>query len=243
MRNSVRIGRISGIEVGAHWTWLIVFAYLTFSLATAYFPNTNVAPGYGDAVYWTAGAVGTILLFASVFAHEMAHSLTARSQGMDVDSITLFIFGGISNIQERPPSPRAEFMMTVVGPLTSLILGGLLLGMTAIIDTDQLILALLSYLGLINVIVGVFNLIPGFPLDGGRLLRAGIWAATDDRRRATRIAAAVGLGIAWLLILGGLAMAFLTGNVGGGIWLALIGWFLSQAAGYRFQHPTEQEGS
>lgn len=228
MRASFRIGRVAGIDIGVHSSWILAFFLITWSLAVGFFPTTY--KGWNSSAYWTAGIIAALLLFASVLLHELAHSLVARSRGMAVSSITLFIFGGVSNLQEEPRQPMSEFVMAIVGPLTSLVLGGVfwvlarLIGAASIIPT-----AIASILAYINVSLAIFNLIPGFPLDGGRVLRSIIWGATKNLNTATNIAAGVGQFVGWGFIALGLYQVF-TGNLLNGLWIAFIGWFLNGAA-------------
>jgi Zn-dependent protease/CBS domain-containing protein len=228
MPGSFRIARIAGINIEANVSWLVVVVLLAFSLAVTWFPSA--APGQSAATYWILGFIAALLLFASVLLHELAHSLVARARGLPVSSITLFIFGGVSNLQQEPQSPGVEFQMAVVGPLTSLVIGGvsLFLG-TAIGHNSPLVSATLTYLGIANLLLGVFNMIPGFPLDGGRVLRSILWKATGSMQRATRWASLVGQIVAYLFILWGILQVF-TGNFIGGLWIGFIGWFLLQAA-------------
>lgn len=222
------IGRIAGIRIRVDWTWSIIFVLVTVSLAVGYFPV--VFPGLSAGVYWGLGVVSSLLLFASVLAHELAHSLVAIREGLPVESITLFVFGGVSQIEEEPRTAADEFRMAIVGPATSLVLGGIFLGVyLALLPASGPAAAVAQYLGIINLALGAFNLLPGFPLDGGRVLRAILWGATGNLRRSTRIASLVGQGFAFLLIFTGIALLF-SGNFLAGIWLAFIGWFLNNAA-------------
>ena len=222
------IGRIAGIRVRVDWTWSIIFVLVTVSLAVGYFPV--VFPGLSTAVYWGLGVISSLLLFASVLAHELAHSIVATREGLPVESITLFVFGGVSQIEEEPRTAGDEFRMAIVGPATSLVLGGIFYGVyLALLPASGPAAAVAQYLGIINIALGVFNLLPGFPLDGGRVLRAILWGATGNLRRSTRIASLVGQGFAFLLIFTGIALLF-SGNFLAGIWLAFIGWFLNNAA-------------
>lgn len=222
------LGRIAGIQIRLDWTWLIIFLLITVSLAIGYYPF--IVPGLSTGLYWALGVVSSLLLFGSVLGHELAHSLVARRQGLSVASITLFVFGGVSEIQEEPKTPAAEFSLAVVGPLTSLVLGGLFLGaFQLLLPGLDPVAAVIQYLAIINLALGAFNLIPGFPLDGGRVLRSILWGATGNLRRATRIATWVGQGFAFLLIFAGIALLF-SGAFLTGIWLAFIGWFLNNAA-------------
>lgn len=240
MENSVKLGKIAGIEIGIHYTWLIVFALITWSLAVGFFPQNF--PGFGVTAYWILGAISAILLFVSVLIHELSHSLVAISRGMPVASITLFIFGGVSNIQEEAHSPADEFWMSFVGPLSSLILGAVcfaVLGFAPVMPRQ--VEAVLAYLAIVNILLGIFNLIPGFPLDGGRVLRAILWWATGNLRKSTRIAASTGQVVAYIFIFGGLFLAF-TGEFLSGIWIIFIGWFLNNAAESSYRQTAMEEG-
>ena len=239
MQSSFRLGNIFGIDIGIHYTWLIVFALVAWSLAAGFFPEQF--PGWPIITYWVVGAISSLLLFGSVLLHELAHSLVAKNEGMPVRSITLFIFGGVSNIQKEATSPKDEFLMAFVGPFSSLIIGivtGVLWAMLGSLNVQ--LQAVLLYLAVINLMLAVFNLIPAFPLDGGRVFRAIVWWATDSVRQATRIASAVGQGFAYLLIFGGLFWAF-TGNIISGLWLVFIGWFLNNAAEASYRQLVIQE--
>ncbi len=222
------IGRIAGIRIRVDWSWIIIFLLVTWTLAVGYFPV--LFPNFTIGLFWVLGAISSLLLFASVLVHELAHSFVARSQGLPVESITLFIFGGVSQIEEEPRTARNEFLMALVGPLTSLALAlvfwVVFLGTAT---TSGPVAAVSQYLAVINLALGIFNLVPGFPLDGGRVLRAIIWGISGNLRSATRIASYVGQGFAFLLIFGGVALIF-GGAFLSGIWLAFIGWFLNNAA-------------
>jgi Zn-dependent protease/CBS domain-containing protein len=231
--------RIAGIDIGIHYTWLFIFVLISWSLAQRFFPQQY--PGWDTVSYWITGVLAALLLFVSVLLHELAHSLVARARGMPVSSITLFIFGGVSNLEEEPERPRVEFAMAIVGPLTSLALAGLFWGLTQTVsDKESPLAAMLAYLALINLILAVFNLMPGFPLDGGRVLRSILWGTTGSLSRATNIAATVGRFFGWGLIAFGL-FQLLTGNFLGGLWIAFIGWFLSSAADASRKEVTLQE--
>ena len=228
MPGSFRIFKIAGISIEINLSWLIILVLLTSSLALDWFPSA--APAYPILTYWTLGLFAALLLFASVLVHELAHSLVARARGLPVKSITLFIFGGVSDIERQPQSPGVEFQMAFAGPLTSLIIGGVTLGGALLVgDTVPLASATLFYLGVTNLLLGGFNLIPGFPLDGGRVLRSIIWKATGSLRTATRWAARAGQVFAYLLILLGV-WRFFSGDLVNGLWFGFIGWFLLQAA-------------
>ena len=229
MGGSFGLGRVRGIEIGIHYTWLIAFALIMVSLALAFFPITY--PSLSPAMDWILGAAGAILLFASVLGHELSHSVVAQQLGLGVRSITLFIFGGVSNIEGEPKSARDEILIAGAGPLSSIVIGLAFGGLFILLQGVSVEgAALTAYLALINLLLAVFNLIPGFPLDGGRVLRGLIWAATGNFLQATNIATTIGQVIAYLFIFGGLFLAF-TGAFLTGIWLLFIGWFLSSAAG------------
>jgi Zn-dependent protease len=246
MRSGFRLGKLFGIQIRVDWSWLVIFLLTSWNLSTSL---GEVHSEWSAVVRWSVAVIAALLFFASVLAHELAHSLVAQSQGMAVRSIRLHLFGGVSNIQREPDSPKSEFVMAILGPVTSLVIGsGLLLivGMTTNLSgiSDQSAQTTLSrfgpfktvlvWLGSVNLTLGIFNLIPGFPLDGGRVLRSILWAITGHLRRATRWASWVGRAISWLMIFAGIAMAFGTdifgGGVANGLWLTFIGWFLHNAA-------------
>ena len=225
---SFRIGKIAGIDINIHVSWIIILVLLTVSLATGWFPQ--LYPGWSNATYWIVGLISALLLFVSVLLHELAHSLVARRRGLPVKNITLFIFGGVSNIEQEPKSPGVEFQVAVVGPLTSLLIGAVcFLLQLPLQGTNSPLEGILFYLAVTNVLLGVFNLIPGFPLDGGRVLRSIVWKLTGSLTKATRIASLSGQIIAYLFIFWGIWQLF-TGGVLNGIWLGFIGWFLLSAA-------------
>lgn len=253
MRSGFSLGKIFGIEIRIDWSWLLIFFLITWNLGTGF---GQLHEDWSPTLNWSLAVGAALLFFASVLAHELAHSLMARSQGSPVRRITLFIFGGVSNIEQEPNSPRAEFLITIVGPLTSVLLGFFFVaisgvGMTfagASVEDPTALLAGLSplttmllWLGPVNFMLGIFNMLPGFPLDGGRVLRSILWAITDNLKQATRWASYVGQSMAWLMIAGGIAMAFglnipvLGTGLANGLWFAFIGWFLHSAsvASYR----------
>lgn len=228
MPGSFRIGRILGIDVNIHLSWLIVLVLFTFLLANGYFPTAY--PGHTSVTYITLGLISTLLLFVSVLLHELAHSLVARARGLPVHAIVLFVFGGVSNIEHEPQTPGVEFLMAFVGPLVSLLIGALCYGMLFLIRGNQsFLISVLSYLAFTNIILGVFNLIPGFPLDGGRVLRSIIWKLTGSVQTATSITTIVGQLFAYLFIVLGI-LQFFYGNTFSGLFTAFIGWFLLNAA-------------
>lgn len=228
MHGSLRIGKIAGITISIHVSWIIIVVLLTWSLATGWF--TAFAPYWSTVTYWTVCLLATLLLFVSVLIHELAHSLVARMRGLPVKNITLFIFGGVSNIEQEPKSPGVEFQMTFVGPLTSFLLGGLSYLLWFLIGGGTSPLAaILWYLTVANILLGFFNLIPCFPLDGGRVLRSIIWKISGSLQTATRITMAVGQVIGYLFILYGIVLFFM-GAILSGIWIGFIGWFLLNSA-------------
>jgi Zn-dependent protease/CBS domain-containing protein len=227
MGSGWRIGRVAGIDLAIHPSWLVIAFLITYSLAVAQFPQEF--PGWSPSLYWIVAAATALLFFASVIAHEMSHALVAMRFGLKVEGITLFIFGGATTIDSDSRTPREEALIALAGPATSLALGAGFLAVGAFVTQPQLG-ALTSWLGVINIALGAFNLIPGFPMDGGRVLRAVIWRVRGDRLLATRNAALVGRLMAYLLIGFGVFLALQPGGIFSGIWLALIGWFLSNAA-------------
>jgi Zn-dependent protease/predicted transcriptional regulator len=228
MPGSLRIANIAGIDIYIHVSWIVILVFLTFSLASGWFPSTY--PGYSVTTYFLLGLVSAVLLFVSVLLHELAHSFVARARGLPVKNITLFIFGGVSNIEQEPRTPGTEFSMAFVGPLVSLLIGALSYGAFVLVRGHHwLIEPILSYLAIANVILGIFNLLPGFPLDGGRVLRSIIWKATGNMQMATTITTFVGQAFAYLFILYGIWQFFI-GNAFGGLFIIFTGWFLLSAA-------------
>jgi Zn-dependent protease/predicted transcriptional regulator len=225
-----RIGRVLGFEIRIDSSWFILFALILWSFSFMAFP-ANV-PGQRTATYLAMGLSGTLLFFVSLLAHELSHSLVARAKDIPVEGITLFLFGGMAHTRMEAETPGDEFQIAGAGPLMSvavaLLLGGVWwLGAAA--GWPLTVLAVLQYIAMLNIILAVFNLLPGFPLDGGRLFRAIVWKVTGDMTKATRVASAGGRWLAYALIVLGLMSAF-GGNVLGGMWLVFIGWFLRNAA-------------
>jgi len=234
-RNTIPLGRILGIPIGLDYSWFLVFALITWTLATSYFPNEF--RNWPDAQYWIVGAVTALMLFVSVLLHELGHSVVALRYKIPVRSITLFIFGGVAQIGAEPPSAGAEFWIALAGPLVSLALAIFFRVSQLISGSLDPLLALVKYLAYINGTLVLFNLIPGFPLDGGRVFRAVVWGITHSLRRATLVAASLGRFIAFVFILVG-AWQMFTGNLGNGLWIAFIGWFLESAASSQVQQQT-----
>jgi Zn-dependent protease/CBS domain-containing protein len=225
-KHGIPIGRILGISIDLDYSWFPIVGLLAWMLAASYFPAEY--PDWGAGEYWALGITTAVMLFGSVLIHELAHSVAARHYGIPVPRITLFLFGGVSQIASEPPSPGSEFWIAAVGPLTSLALAAFFWEIEPLCR-PQPALALVSYLAWLNLILALFNLIPGFPLDGGRVFRALVWRATRNYDRATYAAAMAGRFFGFVFILWGVWQA-LTGNVGSGIWIAIIGWFLESAA-------------
>lgn len=236
LKNAIRIARIGGISINIHVSWILIFILVTWSLAAGYFPQNY--PDWSPVLYWTIGLATSVLFFVSVLLHELAHSFVARARGLPVHDITLFIFGGVSQLEDEPETAGTEFVMALVGPLTSLALG-VSFGVVwlAARGVSEPLAALGGYLAGINVLLAFFNLIPGFPLDGGRVLRSILWQASGNLQRSTRWASLVGQGVAYLFILWGIWRIF-TGDWVGGLWIAFIGWFLDNAASSSYQQLT-----
>lgn len=233
---SWKIVTVMGIPIKVHFSWLIIFGLITWSLSTLYFPQA--APKLPALSYWAGGLAGSTLLFVSVALHELSHSFVATRYRLPIISITLFIFGGVAQMKGEPPNPKAEAGMAVAGPLSSFVLSLIFLMIYELV-TGQVARALFLYLSRVNFILGAFNLIPGFPMDGGRVLRAFLWKRTGDFFYATRRASTYGLRIAlFFIIIGLLSMLF---GFPGSIWLMLIGWFLYTAAQASYQQAGLQE--
>lgn len=253
MRGGIRLGRILSIDVRIDWSWLMVSFLVAWDVALVF---AAAHPEWSAALRWLIGGLAAILLLISVLSHELAHSLVARVQGIRVNGITLFLFGGVSDIEREPDSPWGEVVMALVGPLTSLFLGGLfmlivvgsygplrtiMVGRVEGLAQLHAMSMVAVWLGSINVMLGLFNLLPGFPLDGGRVLRAVLWAVMGNLRGATRWASRAGQAVGGLMMVAGVAMVFgmyipiLGTGLMGGVWLALIGWFLRGAAIQAYQ--------
>jgi Zn-dependent protease/CBS domain-containing protein len=228
MRSSVHLVTIGGIKVGVHWSWFFIFLLLTWTFsAEIYTPEET---GWGDTQRWVAGTATAVIFFLAVLLHELSHSFMARRLGMAVDSITLFVFGGVSNLAGEMKNAKTEFLVAVVGPLTSFAIAGVLFGVYfAARDRSPFVDLGIGYLAFVNVALGVFNLVPGFPLDGGRILRSIIWGANKDLLKSTLIVSRVGVLFSYLLIGGGVVMFFADAWVSG-IWWILIGLFLRGAS-------------
>jgi Zn-dependent protease/CBS domain-containing protein len=227
MGSSLRLGRIAGIEFGVNWSWLVVFALIVWTLASAIFPSTN--PGLSKGTHIAMAIVAALLFFVSLLLHEFGHALQARREGIEIDGITLWLFGGVARFKGSFQSAGAEFRVAVAGPLVSLALGVLFVLIALIPGIPSVVDGVAAWLGYINLTLLVFNLIPAPPLDGGRVLHAALWRLRGDYVWATRVAANVGRGFGYLLIALGIAM-FVFESSFSGAWLAFLGWFLLNAA-------------
>jgi Zn-dependent protease/CBS domain-containing protein len=254
MKGSWRIGRIAGIEIAIHYTWLLALFIFTWLVGQGF---AVTYPGWHSYLYWIAGFLATFTLFISVLIHELSHSLVARAHGLAVSSITLFILGGVSNLTEEPEKPGVEFRMAIAGPLASLVLGIVfwilwysitktwalpVFNVNIPANKQTLALAIIGFLAYANIALTIFNLLPGFPLDGGRVFRSILWGATGNLNKATNIATIVGRVFGWAFIALGVWLAlFVSGGLLNGIWFIFIGWFLNSAADNSRREATLQE--
>lgn len=239
MGSAFNLGKIFGIQFRLHYSWFIIFVLITVSLSLQYFPF--VYPDWSLWTYWFTGIFTSLLFFSSVVTHELAHSLVGRANGIPVKSITLFIFGGVAHMTREAAHHGAELKMAAAGPVSSLIIGGLFFVLHLLLeDISEPVAAMAFWLAQVNVILAVFNLIPGFPLDGGRVFRSLLWRFTGDYKRSTRIATRVGQGVGYLFILSGILIIFLTQQWFSGLWLAFIGWFLNNTASASYRQSQWQ---
>ncbi len=232
---SITLFKLFGFEVKIDISWLVIALLITWTLAKGSFPHYY--QGFQNSTYWIMGILGALGLFIAIIFHELSHSLVARKFGLSMKGITLFIFGGVAEMTEEPPSPRAEFFMAIAGPISSIILGLGLFGIRFLgegIGWSKPVLGVISYLAFINLILAGFNLLPAFPLDGGRMLRSILWGMKDNLRWATRIASSIGSAFGIALILFG-ALSVFMGNLIGGIWWVLIGMFMRGASQMSYQ--------
>ncbi len=227
MTPSIRLGRIFGIEVGFNWSLIFIFAWITWLLATTILPTD--ASGYPPLVYWFIAALGAVLFYACLLAHELSHALVARRNGVKVAGITLWLFGGVSRLEGEPASARSEALIAGVGPLTSFVVAAIAFGLALATTGNKLLADLFSWLTFVNVALGLFNLVPAFPLDGGRLLSSILWWRSGSRQKGVHNAVRVGRVFAYLMIAAGVLELFV-GEVANGIWIAFLGWFLLSAA-------------
>ncbi len=230
MGGAFSLGKIFGIQFRIHYSWFVIFVLITVSLSWQYFPYTY--PEWSEPTYWLTGTATSLLFFTSVLAHELSHSLVGRANGIPVRSITLFLFGGVAHMTREATRHGAELRMALAGPVASLVIGGIFFLFHLLLQNIiEPVAALAFWLAQINVVLAIFNLIPGFPLDGGRVFRSLLWRFTGNYQRATRIAVEVGRGVGYLFVAGGIVLMFLyPGNWFNGLWLAFIGLFLTYVA-------------
>jgi Zn-dependent protease len=233
MKAQIKLGRIFGIEIGLHYSWFIIALLITMSLVGKF---QTLQPRWGGTVIWATAICTGLLFFVSIILHELSHAAVAKARGLPVRAITLFALGGVAQIEKEADDAGTEFFMGIAGPIASVLIGVVCLtlawtlGWTPAAPPQTPIQAMLMWLGVINLSLAIFNMVPGFPLDGGRVLRGILWWLTGDGRRATRIATRIGQVVAVGFIILGILQFFAGGNVGG-LWLAFIGWFLLEAAG------------
>jgi len=234
MGGSLKLGKLFGIELRLHYTWFIIFVLVTVSLSWQLFPAFY--PGWSQSLYWVIGIVASLLFFASVIAHELAHSLVARMKNVPVSSITLFVFGGVAQITKEATKAGDEFKIAAAGPICSVAIAGLFYLLSiAMRGINMPLMAMAYWLAQINLLLAIFNLIPGFPLDGGRIFRSAIWHFSGNYQRSTRIATLVGRGVGYTFIGLGIVLMFVFNQWFNGLWLAFIGWFLETAASSSYQ--------
>jgi len=234
----VTLGRVAGVEIGLNWSWLVIFGLITWSLGATVFPDAN--PGLSDAAYIAMALVAALLFFGSLVLHELGHAVVAKREGMEIEGITLWLFGGVAKFKGMFPSAGAEFRIAIAGPLVSLAIGVGLLAVATAAPLPSELDGVLTWLGTINLFLLAFNMLPALPLDGGRVLRALTWRRTGDFLQATRIAGGLGRGFGQAMIAGGVALALFAGAPGG-LWLALIGRFLITAAGAETSFATTRD--
>ncbi|HSE19858.1 MAG TPA: site-2 protease family protein [Pyrinomonadaceae bacterium] len=244
MKAQIKLGRIFGVEIGLHYSWFIIALLITFSLA-GHFQENN--PSWSDGLRWGIAIVTAVLFFASIVVHELSHAMVAKLRGLPVRSITLFALGGVAQIEKEAADAKTEFWMGIIGPITSFLIGVVCLAITLALGWTppqfprSPLPAMLMWLGVINIGLAIFNMIPGFPLDGGRVLRGIVWWITGDAKRATTIAARVGQVIAFLMIIYGV-MQFFRGAGFNGLWIGFIGWFLLSASRESYAQMVISEG-
>jgi Zn-dependent protease len=224
-----------GFKVSLDLSWFFLLILVSWSLARGFFPQNY--SGLNTIIYWIMGVSSALLLFASIVLHEVSHSLVARRYGVPIKGITLFIFGGVAQIEDEPPSPQAEFSMAIVGPLTSIVIAFIFFGLSKLLESTNApipLSAVLRYLAFMNGALAIFNIIPAFPLDGGRVLRSAIWNRKQNLKAATRISSRIGSVFGFVLIFMGLVFILRKSFIGG-MWWFLIGIFLSNAARSSYQ--------
>lgn len=232
MKAHIKLGRIFGVAIGLHYSWIIIALLVTLSIRSQFVFNN---PEWDPTITWIIAIVTGLLFFVSILLHELSHAAVAKMRGIPVRAITLFALGGVAQIEKDAADAKSEFWMGIIGPITSFVIGFVCLGLAVLLgwdfaeNPDSMGAAMFMWLGVINITLAIFNMIPGFPLDGGRVLRAIVWWITKDANRATRIAAGVGQFVAFGFILLGI-LGFFSGQGFGGLWIAFIGWFLLEAA-------------
>ena len=231
-KQSIYIGRVFGIPIGLDFSWFFIVFFFSYLLATGYFPRE--IKDSSTILYWASGLLTSLLLFVSVLLHELGHALVARIFGIPVRSIKLMVFGGVAQFEHEPESAASEFWTALGGPIVNVFLGIMLYFLHPLFSGNQWGSVIVSYLTYINFILAVFNLIPGFPLDGGRVLRAAVWAVTHNLRKATIVAAGTGRFIAFIFIFWG-SVQIMHGQFANGLWILFIGWFLDSAAAAQIQ--------
>ena len=233
MLSSIKIGKILGIEIGVHWSWAFIFVLITWSFAQGILEEFY--PQWTDAQRWSVAVIVAGIFFVSILLHELSHSIVAKARGMEVKGITLFVFGGVSNLGREAQSAGEEFQIAIAGPLTSLAIGAVFAVLWAALRIPAPEAAgIAGYLAFINAVIAAFNMLPGFPLDGGRVFRSIVWARNRNLLRATRIASRVGEGVAYVLIAGGFLQLFTVSPIGG-VWMILIGLFLRGASASSYE--------
>jgi Zn-dependent protease/CBS domain-containing protein len=225
--SSLELGRILGIRIGIHWSWIAVFALFVWTLSASVFPTTN--PDLSGGTHLAMAFVAAALFFVSVLLHELGHALQARREQIEIEGITLWLFGGVATLKGAFRSAGAEFRIAVAGPIVSLLLGAFFVGL-ALLDTPEAMNGVVAWLGYVNIALLVFNLAPAVPLDGGRILHAALWQRSGDFKGATRSSTRIGRGFGYALVAAGVAFV-VTGNAFSGVWLAFLGWFILSAAG------------
>jgi Zn-dependent protease len=235
MKGSVVIGKFKGIQIEVNGSWLVIFGLITYMLATNYFPQNY--PDWQPIIGWIMGSIIALLLFVSVLLHELSHSLVSKSLGIQVKKITLFIFGGIAQIEKEPDDPGKELKIGIAGPAMSVllfILLTLLVNILTFSGAPEVIIVPLAYIAQVNIVLAIFNMVPAFPMDGGRVLRALIWRFSGNLQKATKISSSLGGLFGYFLIFTGVYW-IMTGNIINGIWFILIGWFINQASHASYQ--------
>jgi Zn-dependent protease len=238
MHASIRLGRVHGIEVGLNWSWIAIFGLIVWSLAASTFPGST--PGLTTGDYVAMAAVGAVLFFTSLVLHELGHAVVAQREGVEIEGITLWLFGGVARFKGAFPSAGAEFRIAIAGPLVSAVLGGSFAGAAKLLSLPPAVDGVATWLGEINLVLLLFNMLPALPLDGGRVLRAALWARSRDLSRATRTAGSIAETIGQIMIALGIATFIVYGALGGP-WLALIGWFVLAAARAETMYGTMRE--